>query len=273
MQYNSRVNIFDGRAEAHKLDEKIRLEIAKKAPQKRLCIIMVGEDEPSLKYVSMKRKLCEGFDIPVEVSFIDEKLSDEEITHKVKSLCNDSGVGGVIIQLPLPRPSLDSLLSLIPVEKDVDLISPASSKKFYSNDFSKLSPVVRAFKLYMDHFQINPKNLVVTIIGKGVLVGEPLGHYLLQQGAKVQYALDYKTGQALNCQLLVSSAGSPCLVRGESLPKDCNVVDFGSAVLNSITIGDFDLKTTISHLGNISPSPGGMGPLVTRFLVMNFLGI
>ena len=234
---------------------------------------MVGNNESSKKYVNIKKGLCEGFSIPVEVVELDESLSDSEIQAKISSVCADIGVGGVIIQLPLPRRSLDSLVDLIPTKKDVDCLSKESSKKFYSNDFSKLSPVVRAFKNYLEFSEINPKNIDTVIIGKGSLVGEPLGHFLLQQGAKVQFALDYKTNFPINCHLLITSAGSPALVKGESLPEGCNVVDFGSSVLDNKTIGDFDLKSTIGHLGFVSPSPGGMGPLVTRYLLMNFLGI
>jgi methylenetetrahydrofolate dehydrogenase (NADP+)/methenyltetrahydrofolate cyclohydrolase len=95
----------------------------------------------------------------------------------------------------------------------------------------------------------------------------------LQQGAKVQFILDYKAKKPLNCHLLVLSAGSPELVKGEYISEKCSVVDFGSSVINNKTIGDLDLKSAIGHLGVVSPSPGGMGPLVTRFLIMNFLGI
>ena len=265
--------MFNGRAEAQKLDEIIRKEAAKNPPKKRLHIILVGDNESSKKYVDLKVKLCEKLDISVDSTMLEESLSDEQIFKKTATICEDKSVGGVIIQLPLPRKDLDGILNLIPVEKDVDLISPKSTERFYKNDFSKLSPVIRAFKYYADCFDINLKNIDAVVIGKGFLVGEPLGHYLLQQGAKVQFILDYKTNTVLNCQLVVASAGSPGLLKGESLPEGCNVVDFGSAVVDGHTIGDFDLKSTISHLGKISPSPGGMGPLVTRYLIMNFLGI
>jgi methylenetetrahydrofolate dehydrogenase (NADP+)/methenyltetrahydrofolate cyclohydrolase len=277
------VILFNGREEALKLDNKIR-ETLRRNPSlsgqsHRLCVIMVGSDPSSRRYVELKKKLCDRLGIAADVVMLDEALSDRETTKRVGDLCNDGSVGGVVIQLPLPRPSLNPLLDLIPEEKDVDQISPKSVRKFYENDFSKsddflkISPVVRAFKYYLDWNKINPKNLETTIIGKGFLVGEPLGHFLLQQGAKVQFILDYKANQALNCHLLVLSADSPELVKGERISKMCNVVDFSSSVVNNETIGDLDLKSAIGHLGVVSPSPGGMGPLVTRFLLMNFLGI
>lgn len=275
--------LFNGREEAYKLDEKIREKLKEnpslKDSSRRLCIILIGENASSQKYVNLKKRLCEEFGISVSVIKIDEGLSDKEIRHKVDTLCKDNSIKGVIIQLPLPRPSLDFLLNLIPEEKDVDRISPNSVKRFYAENISKiaepykLSPVVRAFKYFLDYAKINPRNLETTIIGKGFLVGEPLGHFLLQQGAKVQFILDYKANSPLNCHLLILSAGSPELVKGECISEKCNVVDFGSSVINNRTIGDLALKTAIGHLGVVSPSPGGMGPLVTRYLIMNYLGI
>jgi methylenetetrahydrofolate dehydrogenase (NADP+)/methenyltetrahydrofolate cyclohydrolase len=273
------VILFNGREEALKLEEKIKEKLAQnpvlKGSGNCLCIIMIGGNPSSKKYVDLKKRLCSRLGISVLVEVINESLSDKEIASKVQSLCNE----GVIIQLPLPRPSLNFILGLIPEEKDVDQISPKSVKRFYTNCFSEINktsnipPVIRAFKYFLDYARINTRNVETTIIGKGFLVGEPLGHFLLQQGAKVQFILDYKANQPLNCQLLVLSAGSPELVKGEYISKNCNVVDFSSSVVDNKTIGDLDLKSAIGHLGVVSPSPGGMGPLVTRFLVMNFLGI
>jgi len=282
-QYNAEVILFNGREEALKLDTRIREELEKnpvlKDSNNTLCIIMIGSNSSSGKYVDLKKRLCEKFGINVVVEEIDERLSDREIVSRVGDLCQKDYIKGVIIQLPLPRPSLDSILDLIPEEKDVDQISPQSIKKFYAEDFPKnnynlkLSPVIRAFKYFLDYAKINVRNIETTIIGRGFLVGEPLGHFLLQQGAKVQFVLDYKANLRLNCHLLVLSAGYPELVRGECISEKCNVVDFGSSVVNNKTIGDLDLNSAIGHLGFVSPSPGGMGPLVTRFLMMNFLGI
>jgi methylenetetrahydrofolate dehydrogenase (NADP+)/methenyltetrahydrofolate cyclohydrolase len=259
------VVLFNGREEAQKLDNILRQKIAEDGcVEKTLSILMVGDNASSQKYIDLKKKLCEGFCIPVVVKVLNSALSDEEIEAETAKICEDDRVGGVVIQLPLPRESLNKIIELIPEEKDVDRISQPSTK---------LSPVIRAFKNYLEFSRVELKNIDTIIIGKGFLVGEPLGHFLLKQGAKVQFILDYKANQPLNCQLLILSAGYPALVKGEYISKGCNVVDFGSAVLDNKTIGDLDSKSAMGHLGFVSPSPGGMGPLVTRYLLMNFLGI
>ena len=267
------MQLFDGKAHALKLEKKITGFLEMSPPKKELAIIMVGENPASQKYVNLKKNLCEKLGVPVRVYKISADLEDQKIFDEIAETFASPQVGGGIIQLPLPRESLNKALELIPEEKDIDRISPKSQEKFYSGDFSKLPPTVRAFDYFLTNSNIDPNNLDTIIVGQGFLVGRPLGHYLAQRGTKAQFILDYKTNQPLNCHLLVLSAGSPELVRGESILKRCHVVDFGSSVKNGNTIGDLDLKSRIGHLGIVSPSPGGMGPLVTRFLLMNFLGI
>ena len=77
----------------------------------------------------------------------------------------------------------------------------------------------------------------------------------------------------MNFDLLILSAGVPNLVKGQDIEPNTHVVDFGSAVVNGKSTGDLDKNSALSHLSVVSPSPGGMGPLVVRYLIMNFLGI
>ena len=61
------------------------------------------------------------------------------------------------------------------------------------------------------------------------------------------------------------------MLKGKDLLPKTHVIDFGSTVINGKTVGDLDMNSGLEHLGVISPSPGGMGPLVVRFLVLNLL--
>jgi methylenetetrahydrofolate dehydrogenase (NADP+)/methenyltetrahydrofolate cyclohydrolase len=271
------MKFFDGFAEAQKLDEVIAKRVGELGSEVgELAIVIVGDNSSSQKYVSLKKKLCESMDIPVEVYTFTKGEAEENqgmLENKIKEICQDEGVKGVIIQLPLPNDNLMTLLDLIPKEKDVDCLSTFVSDSYYSGNFSKLSPVVRAFKHFLLTERIDIGREYTTVIGKGNLVGKPIGSYLEHEKAYVNYLNDYTTGSAVNTDLLVLSAGIPSLVKGEDVSIGCHVVDFGSTVVDGKTVGDLDLFSNISNLGTVSPSPGGMGPLVVRFLLMNFLGI
>lgn len=267
------MHFFDGKYHASLLDAKIENFLKNNSVEKTLAIIMVGQDPSSKKYVELKKKYCEKRNIPVKVYEIESILSDEEIRNKVSDIFEDGRVGGGIIQMPLPRKSLNNLVDLIPVNKDVDLLSSQSLKKFYNGDFNKLSPVVRAFDYFIKNEDISLEGCHAAIVGDGSLVGKPVEMYLKNKGCDVTLISNYQTGSALDYQLIVLGAGVPALVNGSDICGGSSVVDFGSSVINGTTVGDLDLKSGLVHLNSVSPSPGGMGPLVIRFLIMNFLGI
>ncbi len=267
------MKIFDSKTQSGILEKKISESLEKlKGVERVLAIIQVGNNESSNKFVDLKVKLCEKYGILCEVKKInDVKNNDDEIYEIVENVFSDERISGGIIQLPLPRRSLYRLLDLIPLEKDIDVISTEGKKRFYSGDFSKLPPVVMAFENFSSNCEISYKGLKAVLIGEGDLVGKPISHYLSKKGADVKTISDYKSKDKLDCDLLVLSAGIPNLVKGENISEGCNVVDFGSSVIDGKCVGDLDMKSSIEHLGCISKSPGGMGPLVVRYLLFNFI--
>jgi methylenetetrahydrofolate dehydrogenase (NADP+)/methenyltetrahydrofolate cyclohydrolase len=157
------------------------------------------------------------------------------------------------------------------VEKDIDVISSESKRKFYSGDFSRLPPVVRAFQNFVDSCGIELSGSRAVVIGEGDLVGKPISFYLSKKGADVETNSSYNGNEKINCDVLVLAAGVPGLVKGENISDGCNVVDFGSSVIDGKCVGDLDMSSSLDHLGCVSKSPGGMGPLVVRYLLLNFL--
>lgn len=146
-------------------------------------------------------------------------------------------------------------------------------KRFYKGDFTRFSPIVRAFQYFINENKIGLNGLSATVIGDGDLVGKPIAYFLARNRAKVTVLSNYDWECKIFCQLLVLSTGVSNLVKGENIEVRCSVVDFGSSVVDSKCVGDLDMNSKLDHLSVVSPSPGGMGPLVVRFLLMNFLGI
>jgi len=73
----------------------------------------------------------------------------------------------------------------------------------------------------------------------------------------------------LDYHIVILSAGVPNLVNSSDIVTDAVVVDFGTSMVDGKVNGDLNLKSDMSHLKIVSPSPGGMGPLVIRFLILN----
>lgn len=271
MLYNANMTLFDGKKESIILEQKLVKALPVSGELPMLAIIQIGNNSSSEKYIQLKVKLCDKLGIPSTVYHLSESISNSEIHKLVKDVYNDQKVGGGIIQLPLPRKSLQTVLALIPEKKDIDLLSPASQKEYYTGDFSRLPPVVKAVEHFIKVNEIDIKNMKVYVLGYGFLVGKPVAWYLQNKEANVSVIEDYQKGKTLGCQLAVLSAGVPNLVDGADLPEGCHVLDFGSSVVNGKIVGDLDMKSKVDHLGVVSASPGGMGPLVVRYLIENFI--
>jgi len=267
------MELFDGKLEAKKLDLFISEKVRELSTLGKLAIIQIGTDEVSKKYVDLKLKVCVSLGITAEYIFIRESLADEEINNRIREILSRSEVTGAIIQLPLPRKSLKSVLNLLPADKDVDVLSSTNQFQYYSNELNFAPPVVRALKYFLDINDIEVHNKDVCIVGNGFLVGRPLEHFLTVSRAKVSVIANYVSGNALNYQLIILSAGIPKLVSGLDIAKNAVVIDFGSSILDGKVTGDLDIKSDLSHLSIVSPSPGGMGPLVVRFLILNHMKV
>jgi methylenetetrahydrofolate dehydrogenase (NADP+) / methenyltetrahydrofolate cyclohydrolase len=268
------MQLFDGKTEAKELEIKIKSSLSTSTnAEKVFAIIRVGDNSGSKKYAELKKKFCDFIGINAVIYEINEYTPDIEIINDIKAIINNERTGGVIIQMPLPRLSLKSVLNEIPLSKDSDLLSSKSIERYDSGDFTIMPPVVRAYDHFIKHYDIHLQNKTAIIIGYGALVGHPISVYLSRHGAKVTVLDNYKTGDNLKSDLLILSAGVPNLVNGNDVSSGCAVVDFGYNSVDGKTVGDFNLKSDMDHLSFLSPSPGGMGPLDVRFLLMNFLGI
>ena len=105
------MQIFDGKEYAKVLEKRIVDKLIQVPVAGNLSIVQIGKNLSSEKYIQIKKKLCEKLGIPIDIHYIDESLSDTEIYKRVGDIFNDNKVSGGIIQLPLPRKSLNNVLA------------------------------------------------------------------------------------------------------------------------------------------------------------------
>lgn len=287
------MQIFDGRKEAQLLDEMMFKHMSeKKVPDGDLLIVQVGDDLLSEKFAGLKMNLCNKLGIYARYEKIEEDENDQNIVSKIRDLFSNQKVSGGIIQLPLPRFSIQNVLNEIPYNKDLDVLSETSQSEFYSLNPVRIPPTVRALNHFLTVVKANTQGLRVGVVGGGLLVGQPVSHFLLLNGAKVtimdrpgyirpemlkrediSWAAPYVKGTFLDYDLVILSAGKPNLVDCSDIKSGSMVADFGSSVVEGRAVGDLNRSASCDYLSFLSPSPGGMGPLVIRYLIMNFLGL
>src|SRR5436853_3707851 len=116
--------IIDGKAVA----AKVRGEVAARAQALRgrsitpaLAVVLVGEDPASQVYVKSKTRAA----MEAGVEPVDHRLpattSEEDLLALVRRLNDDTGVDGILVQLPLPKHiDTDKVIRAIDPAKDVD---------------------------------------------------------------------------------------------------------------------------------------------------------
>ncbi len=267
--------VIDGK----KLSEEIIEELKKEReliPKKiRLAVVLVGDNPASLSFIKQKEKVAKELNIDFRLYQYEDSIKTKELRKKVNEICRVTYNRGVVIQLPLPdsinsQVVLNALLSL----KDPDILSEKNLGGFYTNRLKVLPPVVEVIKFLLGKYQINPEGKNVLIIGRGQLVGKPVGLWFIHQRATVTVA-NSQTKNLENllktADIIVTSAGKLNLITAEMV-KD-GVVIFDAAVVSEAgkLKGDCDFDSLKDKAALITPVPGGIGPLTVAFLFKNLL--
>lgn len=251
--------IFDGRSYAEKKFGELGKEVAKlknRGIRPKLASILIGEDPASKLYVSLKKKGAESVGIEMDIYYLKEKESPDDILILINNLNSDSAVHGIMVQLPLP-PNFslgdkEKIINLIKKEKDVDGLR---------GDSPFIHPtavaILQAINEAKHQLKIGNKQLSICIKGKGGMVGSAL----LKAIKKTNYRLIEKPEKA---DILVSATGSPNIIKKEMVKKGAIVIDVGSPG------GDIDPSCN-KIASFITPVPGGVGPVTVSCLLENLI--
>lgn len=239
------------------------LDNVKAVPNKKeLRILTMGNDPASESYVKGKIKDCEYCGIP----YSHIKCGTEQVLFDHIISANDArGVGGVIVQLPLPEGiDEDYYTRWIDSSKDVDGFDADS-------EFDPCTPEGIMYVLKKELGDLTGKSALV--IGRGKLVGKPIANMLLAADCTVTVAHSKTT----NLDKLLSEYHDIVITAvGKRETVDlaiCNasvVIDVGvNRDENGKLCGDcynHDIATGC----RVTPVPGGIG-LMTRAMLMKHM--
>lgn len=244
------------------------LEDAKQVSHsKTLAIVSVGNDAASQSYIKGKIKDCQYCGIPyVHIKVDPSPISSKqlELEQVLNSLAQDSGVGAIILQLPLPKHwDEDFFLSLIPSGKDVDGFSRYSP-------FEPCTPEGVVYILKKELGNLEGKSAL--IIGRGKLVGLPLIHILLDEDCTVSIAHSKSKEQEVfygtEYDIVICAAGCPNLLDLSKLRGEPIVIDVGVNRVDGKLQGDcFGFTDNEKPNLRVTPVPKGIG-LITRAMLM-----
>ncbi len=248
-------------------------ELKEKGVTPNLTVVLVGEDGASKSYVNAKHKACQSIGMDSVIKHFDADITEEALLKEIKALNEDTGVHGILVQVPLPTHIDEHLvLETIDPSKDVDGFHPENIGKMHLgiDTFAPCTPLGIMHLIKETGIDIAGKNALV--IGRSHIVGQPVAQLLLNESATVMIAhsktqnLESLLGQA---DIVVSAVGQPGLVSGEHLKDGVIAIDVGNTVVDGKLVGDFDFDSVSDKASYITPVPGGVGPMTITYVLNN----
>ncbi len=267
--------IIDGKALACSMRKEIAEEIKKLSLQPGLAVVMVGDDPSSAIYVRNKEKACEEVGIKSYTYKLPENTPQSEVEDLVKKLVNDAGINGILVQLPLPKHlDVEKILSLIPPEKDVDGFSAQNVGKMFLGEQSLYACTPHGIIKLIKYAGVDIAGKHAVVVGRSNIVGKPVAALLLAENATVTIChsktqnLKEITSQA---DILVVAIGKPHFITADMIKEGATVIDVGTNRVDGKLLGDVDFENAKEVAGNITPVPGGVGPMTITMLMYNTL--
>ena len=258
-------------------------ELSKKASRvPGLATILVGEDPASKVYVGSKIKACEQVGIKSFHNPLPATATQEEIIDLIKKLNANKEVDGILLQLPLPNGQMpDRCINSISPDKDVDGLHPFNAgmltlvKSWKEIVAQKLlvscTPMGVVYLLKYSNIDIQGKNVVV--LGRSNLVGKPVSMLMLANNATVTMAHS-KTENlkeiTKKADILIAAIGKAKFVTKDFVKDGATVIDVGiNRCEDKKLYGDVDFESVKDMDINITPVPGGVGPMTITMLLHN----
>ncbi len=235
-----------------------------------LAIIYVGENPVIDSFVKLKVKKADKIGIETRVERFPTDASIDAIGSKIKELNADTSVDGIVVQLPLPDKNMtQELLNLVSPEKDVDVLSDESVRRYRFGMLQTMPPVAYAIDVIIKNKGFDLVGKKVAVVGKGRLVGEPVIDWLRLKRAEVTV---FEDGDNLSdlarCEVVISGTGVAGLIVSDYLREDVILIDAGTSESAGVIKGDIHENAYGKALW-YTPVPGGVGPLTVAALCQN----
>ena len=246
-------------------------------PKICLATVLVGDDAPSHIYVDNKHKKAQEAGMVSRGVNLPATSSQAEVEQAVAVLVADKSVHGILVQLPLPKHiDTESVLSLLPVEKDVDGLTERSLGRLVRGLKGHVPCTPLGVMRLLEKYKIETKGKRVVVIGRSALTGLPQMLLLVRRGADATATVAHKSTLDMvavcrEADIIIAAAGSARMVTAAHVKPGATVIDVGVTRIDNKIVGDVDFEAVQSIAGAITPMPGGTGPMTIACLLENTL--
>ncbi|MEM3364396.1 MAG: bifunctional 5,10-methylenetetrahydrofolate dehydrogenase/5,10-methenyltetrahydrofolate cyclohydrolase [Candidatus Micrarchaeia archaeon] len=237
-----------------------------------LSIVLVGNDTSSEIYVKRKLETVKKLGGEGTLIKMDEQSTEKEIISEIEKLNKNDDVDGIVVQLPLPsHVNTINVLSSINPDKDVDGLTPQNMGRLFLNKPEIIPATPKSIMYLLKYYGIGIKGKNAVIVGRSYIVGRPISYLLLNENATVTVCHSHTKnldGFTRNADILVVAVGKENLITKNMVKPNATVIDVGINRVNGELVGDCDFNE-IKEIANITPVPGGVGPLTVAMLMDN----
>ena len=242
-----------------------------------LATVLVGDDAPSHIYVNSKHKKAQEAGMVSKGVNLSANSTQAQVEDAVAALVADKQVHGILVQLPLPKHiDTEAVLSLLPVEKDVDGLTEKSLGRLVRGVPGHVPCTPLGVMRLLERHSIQTVGKRVTVIGRSALVGLPQMLLLVRRGADATVTVAHRSTTDMievcrESDIIIAAAGAAKMVTAAHVKPGATVIDVGVTRINNKIVGDVDFEAVQAIAGAITPMPGGTGPMTIACLLENTL--
>ena len=269
--------ILDGKTTAAAIRAELTSRVAKLTERgivPGLATVLVGDDPGSAVYVAAKHRDCAQVGIASLRRDLPATASQQQVHDVVAGLNADPTCTAFIVQLPLP-PGLASqpVLELMDPGKDADGLHPMNLGRLVLGERAPLPCTPLGIVELLRAYQVPIAGANVTVIGRGITVGRPLGLLLTRRSENATVTLCHTgttdlAAHTCRADIVVAAAGRPGLITPDLIRPGAAVLDVGITRTDAGLVGDVH-PAVAEVAGHLAPMPGGVGPMTRAMLLAN----
>ena len=269
--------VMDGKATLSEMLAELAVRVEKltaAGATPGLGTVLVGDDPGSHSYVRAKHRDCAKVGITSIQRELPADATQADVERVIDELNADPACTGYIVQLPLPR-GLDSTAALerVDPDKDADGLHPTNLGRLVLGAPGPLPCTPRGIVELCRRYDVPLDGARVTVVGRGVTVGRPLGLLLTRRSENSTVTLCHTgtrdlAAEVRRADVVVAAAGMRGLITADMVAPGATVLDVGVTRTDLGLVGDVDPEVA-EVAGRLAPMPGGVGPMTRAMLLTN----
>jgi methylenetetrahydrofolate dehydrogenase (NADP+) / methenyltetrahydrofolate cyclohydrolase len=273
--------LLDGKATLATIKDELKARIAvlrDRGIVPGLGTVLVGDDPGSRWYVSAKHKDCAEVGIESIRRDLPATATQAEVEAVVDELNADPACTAFLVQQPTGLDEF-AILSRVDPAKDVDGLHPFNLGSLVLGEAAPQPCTPVGIIELLRRYAVPIAGAHVTIVGRGLTVGRPLGLLLTRRSENATVTMCHTGTRDLarhvrEADIVVAAAGVPGIIGADMVRPGAAVLDVGvsrrvdEATGRSRVVGDVAPEVA-EVAGWVSPNPGGVGPMTRAMLLSN----